>query len=238
MLKFLFALILLILTNSEEIIDKNEDYFPKEILEKYSEYTPLEEYKQVCNYENILLSFDEELMKEKIIQNTSANSKNCVPDAKSLAAILENGWNKLAEFIIKDVYFPKLIDPSQSIITFSGKSESKLKSLVQFVNLFSNSANLVPKFNHENFDDKIKFNIVLPDASYSPEYISVFCYKDSFKINAVFKSRNKTYRLSESKQFYDFILGDCEHNFNSFNNQIEFSLKKLNKMKKWEKLFK
>lgn len=238
MLKLIITLLLIILTNTDEIIDKNEDYFSKEILEKFSEYTPLEEYKQVCNYESLITSSDEETIKDKMVQNTSANTKNCVPDGKSLAAVLENGWNNLAEFIIKDIYFPKLIDPSQTIITFSNKNESKLKSLVQFVNLFSNSANLSPKYNHENFDDKIKFNIVLPDASYVPEYISIFCYKDSFKINSVFKSRNKIFRIYESKQFYDSISGDCEYNFNSFNNQIELSLKKLNKMKKWDKLFK
>lgn len=238
MFKLVIALFLIILTNSDEIIDKNEDYFPKDILEKYAEYTPLEEYKLVCNYENVIVSNSEESIREKIIQNLSQEKKNCVPDGKSLSAILENGWNNLAEFIIKEIYLPKLVDPTQTIMTFTSKSESKLKSLVQFINLLSNSIEITPKYNYENFDDKIKFNIVLPDASYVPEYISIFCYKDSFKINSVFKSRNKVYRINEQKQFYDFVSGECEYNFNSFNNQIELSFKKLNKMKKWDKLFK
>jgi hypothetical protein len=232
MLKLLVPLLLIMLINSDEIMEKNEDYFPKDILEKYAEYIPLEEYQQVCNYENNIVSSAEETIKEKIIQNISQNTKNCVPDGKSLVAILENGWNNLAEFIIKDIYFPKLIDPSQLILTFSSKSELKLKSLVQFINMFSNSATLSPKYTYENFDDKIKFNIVLPDASYIPDYISIFCYKDSFKINSIFKYRSKVYRINESKQFYDSISGECEYNFNSFNNQIELSFKKLNIMNK------
>jgi len=227
-----------ILINCDEIIDRNEDYFSSEILEKFAEYTPVEEYKQVCNYESMIITSDEETIKNKIISNSAPNTKNCVPDSKSFIAILENGWSNLSEFIIKDIYFPKLVDPSQIVISFINKSDSKLKSLVHYVNEYSESTDISPKFNFENFDDKITFNIVLPDGSYILEYISIFCYKDAFKINSVFKSKNKLFRINLSKQFYDLISGDCDYTFNSFNNQIEFSFKKMNKMKKWDKLFK
>lgn len=223
---------------NQEINIENENYFSPDILEKYAEYVLLEEYTNTCNYEKFIDYADESSLKEKIVFNLSEKNKNCVPDSKSLIAMLENGWKELIEFLIKEVYFPKMVDASQTIMSYINKSQSKLRSLVQFLKEYSKSNNLLPEYNYENFDDRIKFTIAFPDASYVPEYISIFCYKDSFKINSIVKSKNKLFRLNESKSFFDKVTGECEHTFNSFNNQIEISVKKLNKLKKWDKLFK
>lgn len=234
--------IILIIILSSELIqsfksqDTEENYFSEEIKEKYGEYTLLEDHDKTCNYENLINSSNEENIKNKITENSI--SKNCVPDIKSFVSILENGWKELAEYLVTEIYLQKMVDPSQTILSYTNKSDTKLKYLVQFVNEFSKSTKLIPKYTYENFDDKIKFNVVLPDASYNPEYVSVFCYKDSFKINSILKTKNKIFRIYESKQFYDQIVGDCEYTFNSFSNQLELSFNKLNKMKKWEKLFK
>jgi hypothetical protein len=215
-------------------------YFPKEILEKYAEYTILDDLdsSKVCNYEKYVSSLKEDLVKEKIISNFKKGEQvNCVPDSKSLIAILENGWIDLTEYLIKEIYLPQNIDPSIVVIGYINSSQSKLKSLSQVLKDFSQSKKLQVKFTYDNFDEYIKMYIVFPDASYTPESISIFCYKDSFKITSIVKSRNKIFKLNENKKFFDEIIGNCQFTFNSFNNSIEITFDKAKKLKKWEKLF-
>ena len=58
-----------------------------------------------------------------------------------------------------------------------------------------------------------------------------------FKLNAVFKTRNKIYKVSDSKTLYDHIDGDCTHSFNHYTHQVDIKFNKLNKYKRWENLF-
>jgi len=232
----IFSFIAISCVCQKELSDKDE-YFSREILDKYDEYTLLEEYEKVCNYDNLILLSNEETVKQKIVLNNEAKTKNCVPDNKSFLSVLENGWFELANFIIKDIFFPKLVDPSQILLSYTNKNESKIKVFLQFMNNYGKTSNIDVKYLFENFDEKINFSVVLPDASYSPESISIFCYKDLFKINSVFKSKGKLFRINVSKKLYDHVTGKCEHTFNSFSNQIEVKFDKLNKMKKWERLF-
>jgi len=217
-------------------------YFPPEILEKFAEYTQLDELEnsQICNYEKFIANYKEDFVKEKIVQNFKnaySEKKNCVPDNKSLVAILENGWVNLSEFLIKEIYLPKNIDPSNIVIGYINSSQSKLKSISEKIKDSSKSKKLNVKFSFENFDESIKMNIIFPDASYVPEYTSIFCYKDSFKVNAIVKSRNNSFKLNESKKFFAEIVGNCQYIFNSFSNSIEITFEKAKKLKKWEKLF-
>lgn len=215
-------------------------FFSKEILEKYAEYTILDELEssKVCNYEKYIGNYLEEFVKEKIYNNfKKENDEHCVPDSKTLVAIMENGWMGLTEYIIREIYLPKNIDPSIVVIGYINSSQSKLKSLTQVLNEFSKSKKLQIKYSYENHDDYIKMNIVFPDAGYVPENISMFCYKDSFKVSSVVKSRNKIFKLDENKKFFDEIAGNCQFSFNSFTNSIEITFDKARKLKKWEKLF-
>lgn len=216
-------------------------YFSEEILAKYAEYTQLEDLdkKQTCNYEMHCKNYDEERTKSAIKNHLKNSDKNfCVPDSKSLTAILENGWKNLSEYLIKEVYLPKNIDPSIVVHGYINSSHSKLKTISQVLKDFRNSKNLKIKFIFENYENSIKANMVFPDASYTPEYLSIFCFKDSLKINGIIKSRNRVFKIEENKRLYDEIEGSCKHVFNSFTNSVEINFDKLKKLKKWERLFK
>lgn len=220
------------MNSTQETKNSTDPFFPKEVLDNYAEYMSLDEVKtNLCNLENQMENYDEAsfLRKIKIL--------NCIPNPKTLATILDAGWYNVTEYLIKEVYLPNYIDPVSIVYTYAHKTESKLKSMLHLLeNAKYESLPLVYTF--ENFDNTIKFKIKLPDASFVSEYISILCYKDMFKLNATFKSRHKLYKLKDTKRFFDLVQGECEYTYNNFENVVQLSFTKVNKFKKWDRLFK
>lgn len=210
----------------------NKSIFTPEILNEYAEYKVLEEYNPTCNFESQIVTFSEKDMLNKI------KSTKCIPDNKSLVAILEAGWTSVAEYLIKDVYLKQHIDPSSTLNIYLMKNEGQMKKMKSMLDTLPTSEPLKLVYSFEDFENIVKFNAKLPDSTYIPEYISLFCYKDMFKVFAIFKSKNKFYSVRDSKKFSSTIEDDCYHNYNSFSNQIEISINKAQKLKKWDRLFK
>lgn len=214
-------------------VNKSASYIDEEILKHYAYYTTLEEYQNdTCYLEPQIEAYTEDVITKRI------KDSGCIPDSKSLSAILELGWEKLAEYLVKDVYLANMIDPSSIMYSYLYKNEGKIKYLRNLIVDVTKMDKLDLTYSFENYDNVVKFYGKLPDASYSVEYFSVFCYKDMLQIHAIFKARNKIYRLKDSRTLYDEMENECEYNYNSFDAQFEFSLNKVKQMKKWEKLFK
>lgn len=240
MLKNIFLILfIIVLTTSKKnktitlYLNSTSDYLPTELLETYQEYTALEDYtNNTCNIEN----FIEGNPKPAVIKRIQ--EIKCVPDFKSFAAILENGWTDVAEIMIQNIYLNKKIDPTHTLYTHINKNEAKIKYLQQLDSELETYEKLRVSYEFENYDNDIKFKIKIPDQSYVLEHYSIFCYKDMFKLHAVFRSRNKFYKLEESKQFFDIVDGDCEHSYDSFSGIMNISFNKVNKYKKWVELFK
>ena len=206
---------------------------PEEVYLKYSEYQILEDYNKTCAYEHIFDSFNEKKLEEMIRKD------NCIPNIKTLQSILEAGWLNLAEYLVSEVYLPKQIDPTNAIYSYLKKYESQAGKLKYLLNDSSlKYDNLLAAFSYENFQNSIKITIPLPDASFVVEYLSVYCYKDMFKIRGIFKAKHKIFKMNESKKLYDMTEAECEYNYNSFNHKIEITFDKLNKIKVWNTLFK
>ena len=214
--------------------NKNETYFPPEILKEYAEYETLEELDntKTCNYENMIDQYNENYVITKIKQ------KNCIPDAKTLNMVLETGWEELAQYLVKEVYLAQHIDPTSTIYTFIRNNESKMKTIKNLISDYTKFDKIPINYKFENLDNSVKLLIKLPDPTYAPEYFSIFCQKDLFKLHAIFKSRNKIIRMVDSKTLYDHMEGECQYNFNYFEHQIEVSFNKLSKLKVWDRLFK
>jgi hypothetical protein len=209
----------------------NNNYLPKELFENYLEYTSLEEYtNNTCNLESFIENNPMLSVLKKIEEN------KCIPDYKSLAAILENGWTEIAENLIKNIYLSKNIDPTQTLYTYINKNDAKIKHLQQLESEEEIYEKLKITYEFENFDNSIKVKIKIPD--YILDHYSLFCYKDMFKLHAVFRDRSKHFKVEESRQFFDFIDGECEHSYDSFSTIINISFNKVNKYKKWRELFK
>jgi hypothetical protein len=237
--KLLLLIFIIALTNCKKnktirlYLNSTTDYLPEELFETYLEYTALEEYtNNTCNLENFIESNPKHVVLKKIEES------KCIPDYKSFAAILDNGWTEIAEKMIKNIYLDKNIDPTHTLYTNINKNEAKIKYLQQLDTEQETYEKLRISYDFENFDNSIKFKVNIPDLTYVLEDYSIFCYKDMFKLHAVFRSRNKFYKIEESKQFYDLIDGDCEHNYDSFSGIMNISFNKVNKYKKWIELFK
>jgi hypothetical protein len=223
------------LTESEKNeTQKNLQNFdlPKEILEEYSEYQNLEDYNNTCTYENYIDNYNEKTLSESI------RAKNCIPNYKTFQLILDAGWFNLTEHLVKNIYLPQLIDPSHTMYTYLKKFESQSGKLKHLLADTTKYEKLPINYAYENFENSIKISIPLPDPSFNVEYLSVYCYKDLFKINAIFKARNKFVKFSDSKKLFDFIDGDCESNYNNYNQKLEITFNKVSKLKKWTTLFK
>jgi hypothetical protein len=205
-------------------------YLPDELLDTYHEYSILEDYNNTCNIETYIESNPVEKIKQKI------KDSKCIPDYKSFISILENGWLDLGKELVVNHYLPNSIDPTIPLYSYINKQEGKVKYLDN-INKEHKFEKLNLNYEFESNDNSVSFRAKLPDHGYVLEYYSVFCYKDMFKLNAVFKTRNKMYKFSDSRTFYDGIDGDCEHNFNHFTHQVEVKFNKLNKFKRWESLF-
>ena len=228
-----FSNIIATLSHNVEDSKKNslESFFPKEILDKFDEYVSLEDYDKACNLENMIKTNNENIVRTKLLNS------DCIPNSKTLNAVLENGWFEIARDLVKEVYLKMKIDPTSALYNFYNKEEgkfNKLKTLISDVKYET----LKPQYDFINFDNSIKLLLKLPDASFIAEYVSVYCYKDMLKINAIFRSKNKFYKHTDKKILYDTIVNDCETNFNSFENNLEITIEKQNKLKKWEKIFK
>jgi hypothetical protein len=209
----------------------SDKYLPDELFENYQEYTVLEENNNTCNIESFVDSQPLEKVKLRISQS------NCIPDHKSFAAILDNGWLGLSKDLVVNQYLENLIDPTSALYRYIGKHETKIKYVESFYAPDQNFEKLVLKYDFDNADNTILFRAKMPDEGYVLEHYSVFCYKDMFKLNAVVRRRNKLYKVSDSRTFYDLIEGDCEHSHKKFTYQVEINLNKLNKYKRWATLF-
>jgi hypothetical protein len=205
---------------------------PKEVSDNFAEYEALEERKETCNFESQIETMDEDQITRKIKQ------AGCVPDHKTLSSILDAGWTTLANYIIKEIYLPNFIDPSQSIYAYIHKNESKLKNIQSLTQNFSIYESIIPQYSYENLDNIVKVSIKLPDPTFSPEYYSLYCFKDMLKLNGIFKNRQKSFKIIEKKTFFSQIEGECEYSYNYFSHQFELTLVKAQKFKKWDKLFK
>jgi hypothetical protein len=218
------------------IMFSNETSFlyelPVELYENYQAYHLLEEYNKTCSFEKVFDSFTEQKLKERIIR------ENCIPNFKTFQNILENGWVSLYEYLVQEIYLPKLIDPTSAVYTYLKRYETQSNRFKYFLNDTSAYEEIQPNYIFENFENKIGLTIPLPDASFVLEHLSLYCYKDLLKIKGIFKSRHKLYKILESNYLFDMVDGDCEYNYNSFNHKIEISFNKLNKLKKWTSLFK
>lgn len=236
--------------SQDQLVDQNEatiidpaqvqnntnstNYFLDEILEKYAEYETLEEipsYK-TCNYETQIHDYKQEYVLDKI------KLANCIPDSKTFSLSLEIGYHELAKYLVKELYLPKFIDPTQTLYSYINQNEGKLNSIKTFVESLQMATKLNLDYTFENFDNSIKFYITLPDPTYVLEYFTVFCYKDMFCINAIFKHKNKVFKINDNKLLYDLIEAECENTYNYFEYRFEISFNKVSKFKKWEKLFK
>lgn len=223
------------LTDSEKDTKQKElqNYdLPKEIYEEFAEYQSLEDYNNTCSYENYFEIYNEKTLSDSI------RAKNCTPNYKTFHHILEAGWFNLVEHLVKNIYLPQLIDPSHTMYTYLKKFESQSGKLKHLLEDTSKYEKLPLNYAYENFENSIKISIPLPDPSLNVEYLSVFCFKDLFKINAIFKARNKYVKFSDSKKLFDLIDGDCESNYNNYNQKLEITFNKVNKLKKWTSLFK
>jgi hypothetical protein len=207
-------------------------YLPDGLFEAYHEYTILEEHEEACNIESYVDSQPLDKVKTKIVDS------RCFPHSKSFTAILENGWYDLAKDLVVNSYLKNSIDPTAPLYTQIHKHEAKVKYIESMTkpNLKYEKLNLI--FDFENFDNTISFRAKLPDEGYVLEHYSVFCYKDMFKLNAVLNVRNKIYKVSDTRTFYDLIEGDCEHKENKKTFHIDVTFKKMNKYKRWPTLFK
>lgn len=205
---------------------------PKEILEHYAEYHTLEEFNNTCTYETIFNGFTEKKLEEKIKRD------NCIPNSKTLALILEAGWYNLTKFLVEEVYLKKAVDPTNIIFTYVRQFENSASKLKFLLGDLISYATLSPSYSYDNFDNNVKILIHIPDQSYILEYLSIYCYKDLFKVNSIFRSRNKFYRLVDSKNLFDIVDGECDYSYNSFSHQVEINIIKKNKLKKWTSLFK
>jgi hypothetical protein len=211
----------------------NDNYLPNELFDNYLEYAALEEYtNNTCNLE----SFIENNSKLSVLKKV--DEIKCIPDYKTFASILENGWTEVAEKLIKNIYLDKKIDPINTLYTYINKIEGKINYFEQSETEQEIHEKLKIGYEFENLDNSINFKVKIPDFSFVLEHYSVFCYKDMFKLHAVFRARNKLYKIQESKQFFDLVDGECEHNYDSFSGTMNMSLNKVNKYKKWGELFK
>jgi hypothetical protein len=220
-------------TNNTDINNTEVFKLPDEILKDYAEYKVLEELsaEQTCSMEHNFQMYDENKIVEKIKKDP------CIVNSKTFSLILEAGWLNAARHLVQEIYLVKYIDPSHTLYTYINKYESnssKLKNL-----LYENiSGELKTNYSFENSENSVRVIVKLPDSSFNVEYLSVYCYKDLMKINGIFKTRNKLFKIVDSKYFFDLIEGDCQHNFNSYNGEIEIDFQKKNKLKVWNSLFK
>jgi hypothetical protein len=205
---------------------------PEEILKTYANYQTLEDYNNTCSYENIIEVVNEEELKAKILR------ENCTPNAKTLSKILDAGWTNLCNYLVNQVYLPNLIDPTHIIYTYTQKYETQVNRFKYLIDDLSTYEKLPIDYKFENLDSNVKIGIKLPDPSFVIEYLSVYCYKDSLKINSIFRSRQRLVRIVDSKTLFDVVESECENNYNPYNNQLEINLVKINKIKKWHSLFK
>lgn len=207
-------------------------FFPQEIIENFQEYKVLEEIEGTCNFEKFIKQNSKQTIFDKL------KSSACLPDANTFKLILGLGWEDLIKYVVQEVYLPQSIDPTNVLYNFINKNEATSRSLKNLLGDLSRSSTLPFTYTYRNFENSVQFVVKLPDPSYVPEYMSIFCHNDMLKLNCVFKSRSKIYRLVETKFFFDQVEGGCEKSYNYFEHQIEISLYKLNKYKTWDKLFK
>jgi hypothetical protein len=114
--------------------------------------------------------------KRKIVQD------NCVPSQKTFIKILEAGWSELSGFIVKEIYLPKLIDPTHTLYTYIKKYETQVSKFKYLLDDITNYENYAANYKFENFDTYVKLFVKLPYPIFVVEYLSFYCYKDLLKI--------------------------------------------------------
>ena len=240
MSRILIIIILLYICSSKKnstirfILNSTQnDYLPNELYENYMEYNILEEYSNnTCNLENLIENYPKSKTLNKL------EDGKCIPDHKTFSLILDKGWTDIGKLLVDNIYLKNNIDPTNTLYNYISKIDSTVKYLEKHETWNEKYDKIKVSYSFENFDNYIKFKVVLPDLSYILEHYSIFCFKDMFKVSAIFRVRNKLYSIDETKYLFDMIENDCEHEYDSFTNTIKVSLNKLHKYKKWEELFK
>lgn len=206
----------------------DKTFFSEEIKSKYSHYINISESEELCTLVSKFENFP------SLINQNILDSK-CIPDVDSLYYLLDEGKLESAELLIKE-YIKRNIDPSIEIKNWVSKKENRTKQIKNL--LLNKPGNLYkPAYAFINYDNYVKFVVKL-DKEYQIGKLTAICHKDLLLIEADFFYSTQSITLKERKKLFDEAEGDCEFNYNSFNQEIEVTLKKKYKLKKWTSLFK
>lgn len=208
---------------------KDPDFFPKSITDEYASYTSLSSHEETCDLLNVFITYPD-LIKEKVKET------RCVPNTKTLLFLLDEGYADEVTYLIENVYLPNEVDPSEVVKSWI----SKIETLKKHVNQYKSSINYKPishKYGFINKDDSVLLVIKLNEIDYVAEKIDVYCNRNLLVVNLIFQKKGEMYSIIEEKRLYDEVE-DCQSNFNSFTSEVEVTMKKKHKLKKWDTLFK
>lgn len=208
---------------------KDPDFFPKNITDEYASYTTLSNHEETCDMLNVFITYPD-LIKQKVKET------RCVPNVKTLQFLLDEGYIDEVSYLIENVYLPNEVDPSEIVKAWISKVEALKKNVNQYKDSI-NYKKISHKFGFINKDDSVLLVIKLNEADYVAEKIDVFCYRNLLIVNLIFQKKGEMYSIIEEKRLYDEVE-ECHSNYNSFTSEVEVTMKKKFKLKKWDNLFK
>lgn len=163
--------------------------------------------------------------------------KECIPDHSTLVYLLEEGKIDIVAKLIENIYLPNEIDPTDSVNSWIGKTEARLRQVNQVLQAIDYKK-LTPHYSYINYDNKISMVIKIYEESLVPEKLFIHCYKNMIVFNTIFQKKGERFVVSDKKYLFDEVDGECEYNYNSYGTEIEITINKKNKYKKWDSLFK
>lgn len=207
---------------------KDPNFFPSSIEKDFSFYHSLSEIEGTCDLRNSFENYPKNIL-------LTLKERKCIPSSSSFIFLLEEGHLEEAKSVIKQVLLNE-IDPSNELKTWLSQKESKVKYIQSLLEEGGNKRKaLQGKYSFINYDNYIKF-IVKLDDNYLSDKLNIFCYKDMITIKANFYLSKGEFLFSDRKRLFDEVEL-CEFNYNQFNKEIEVTMMKVNKMKKWDSLF-
>lgn len=207
---------------------KDPNFFPKEIEEKYGFYVPLNELENTCDLVHQFENFPKNCF-------ATIKDKQCILNSQSFTYLLEEGLLEEAKYVIRELYLPNEVDPTYELRNWLSKKEARIKYVSSIINPPLHNKQITGKYSFLNYDNFVKFVLKLDD-NYLTDKLTVLCHKNMLIIRGNFFKSTKQFYLNERKKTYDEI-DSCDFNYNQFKSELEVTIKKVNKLKKWESLF-
>ena len=208
---------------------RDPNFFPKSIEEEYAHYTELKNIENGCN---LMPSFENF---PKLIFNT-IKEKKCLLNSNSFTYLLNEGLIEEAKYVIENIYLPNDIDPSYEVKNWISKKEGRIRQINKMLSPDIGNSIVKSQYSFINYDNYVKFVIKLNDT-YLSEKLTVVCYKNMIIIKGTFFKNNQNYLLNERKRLFDEVEENCDFNYNQFNSELEVTMTKIYKLKKWDSLF-